>query len=197
MQARGIHHVDLVVSDVERSKAFYSTLLQSLGWSGALELEGERGEEIWYLQAADTWLGLRQKQSDAHAVPYDRYAVGVHHVAFEASTREAVDRCWQWILEQGVEVERAPRRSSGTTSRGTTRRSSTTQTGSSSKSSTSRREPRRRVPDPACPKRTVRCSGDASRRRPLRGSLYRPADRRPAGGRPAHSPQNRRLGARP
>ena len=74
-----------------------------------LELEGERGEEIWYLQAADTWLGLRQKQSDAHPVPYDRYAVGVHHVAFEASTRDAVDQCWEWALAEGVEIESAPK----------------------------------------------------------------------------------------
>jgi glyoxylase I family protein len=100
MRSRGIHHLDLVVSDVERSKHFYSELLRGLGWSGVLELEGERGETIWYLQAHDTWIGLREKQSDAHSVPYDRYAVGVHHVAFEASSREAVDRCWIWVLEQ-------------------------------------------------------------------------------------------------
>jgi glyoxylase I family protein len=109
VQSRGIHHLDLVVSDVERSKGFYSALLRALGWSGVLELEGERGEQIWYLQAADTWLGLRQKQSDAHTVPYDRYAVGVHHVAFEARSRNAVDDCWQWVLAQGVEVESAPK----------------------------------------------------------------------------------------
>jgi catechol 2,3-dioxygenase-like lactoylglutathione lyase family enzyme len=101
--------LDLVVSDVDRSKTFYSALLRGLGWSGVLELEGERGETIWYLQAADTWLGLREKQSDAHPVPYDRYAVGVHHLAFGASTRDAVDQCWEWVLSQDVETESAPK----------------------------------------------------------------------------------------
>ena len=101
--------MDLVVTDVERSKQFYSELLQGLGWTGELELEGERGETIWYLQAQDTWIGLREKQSDAHAVPYDRYAVGVHHVAFEALSRDAVDRCWEWVLSQEVGVESAPK----------------------------------------------------------------------------------------
>ena len=67
------------------------------------------GERIWYLQAQDTWIGLREKQSDGHAVPYDRYAVGVHHLAFEASSREAVDRCWEWVLTQHVETESAPK----------------------------------------------------------------------------------------
>jgi glyoxylase I family protein len=109
VQSRGIHHLDLVVSDVARSKSFYSTLLRGLGWGAVLELEGERGEEIWYLQAAETWLGLREKQSEAHPVPYDRYAVGVHHIAFEASTRDAVDECWEWILTQDVETESAPK----------------------------------------------------------------------------------------
>ena len=107
MQSRGIHHLDLVVSEIERSKSFYSMLLHGLGWGGVLELEGERGEAIWYLQAADTWLGLRAKQSEAHRVPYERYAVGVHHIAFEASTRAAVDQCWEWVLTQEVETESA------------------------------------------------------------------------------------------
>ena len=109
MQSRGIHHLDLVVSDLERSKRFYSELLRALGWSGVLDLKGERGETIWYLQAQDTWIGLREKQSDAHAVPYERYAVGVHHIAFEASSREAVDECWEWVLRQEVETESAPK----------------------------------------------------------------------------------------
>src|SRR6476661_3518820 len=91
MQSRGIHHLDLVVSDLERSKRFYSELLRGLGWSGVLDVQGERGEAIWYLKAQETWIGLREKQSDAHSVPYDRYAVGVHHVAFEAESRAVVD----------------------------------------------------------------------------------------------------------
>jgi len=109
VQSRGIHHLDLVVTDVERSKRFYSELLRGLGWAGVLELEGERGEQIWYLQAQDTWIGLRQKQSEAHRVPYDRYAVGVHHIAFEASSRQTVEAAWEWVLGQGVETESAPK----------------------------------------------------------------------------------------
>jgi hypothetical protein len=42
-------------------------------------------------------------------VPYERYAAGVHHVAFEASSREAVDECWEWVLAQGTAIESAPK----------------------------------------------------------------------------------------
>ena len=96
------------MSDVERSKQFYSALLRGLGWGGVLEAGGERGEPIWYLQAADTWLGLREKQSDAHPVPYDRYAVGVHHIAFEADSRARVEEIADWLRAQGVELESEP-----------------------------------------------------------------------------------------
>jgi hypothetical protein len=59
-QSRGLHHLDLVVSDLERSRESYSDLLRPLGWGPVREQSGERGEAIWYLQAQDTWLGLRQ-----------------------------------------------------------------------------------------------------------------------------------------
>ena len=108
-QTRGLYHLDLVVSNLDRSCEFYSDLLRPLGWGPVLDLVGERGEAIWYLQARETWLGLRQKQSDAHPTPYDRYAVGVHHVAFEALSRRAVDDAWERVLAQGVETESAPK----------------------------------------------------------------------------------------
>ena len=44
--ARGIHHLDLVVPDVELSTRFYTELLHGLGWFGVLDLQGERGETI-------------------------------------------------------------------------------------------------------------------------------------------------------
>jgi len=62
-------------------------------------------------------------------VPYDRYAVGVHHVAFEAASREAVDRCWDWVLTEEVETESPPKEFPHYVA-ATTPRSSTTRTGS-------------------------------------------------------------------
>ncbi|MGN6169390.1 MAG: VOC family protein [Solirubrobacteraceae bacterium] len=53
-------------------------------------------------------IGLRECQSDAHAVPYDRYAVGVHYVAFAAASRAAVDGRARWVAEQGMTFESGP-----------------------------------------------------------------------------------------
>ena len=46
VRSTGVHHVDLVVSSIERSLPFYRELLAPLGYHGISEVEGERGETI-------------------------------------------------------------------------------------------------------------------------------------------------------
>ena len=106
MRSGGVHHVDLVVSSIERSLPFYRELLGPLGWHGISEVEGERGETIWYLSGRDCSIGLREMQSDP--APYDRYAVGLHHLAFEVASRAAVDERADWLLSAGAALESEP-----------------------------------------------------------------------------------------
>ena len=105
--------MDLVVSDLERSLDFYRGLLGPLGWTGVGQVGGERGETIHYLGGdppdRPTWIGLRERQSEAHGPPYERYAVGVHHLAFWVASREQVDERHSWLVERGAEIESAPR----------------------------------------------------------------------------------------
>jgi glyoxylase I family protein len=106
---RGVDHLDLVVTDLERSLEFYNGLLQPLGFTRNSEIEGERGERVVYIGGTGgASVSLRQAQSDAHPTPYDRYAVGVHHVAFFADGREAVDERAAWLRERGAEIESEP-----------------------------------------------------------------------------------------
>ena len=105
MRSTGVHHVDLVVSSIERSLPFYRELLGPLGWHRIAEVEGERGETIWYLGGPGTGIGLREAQVDGD---HDRYRVGLHHVALEATSRAAVDERYAWLLESGVEIESPP-----------------------------------------------------------------------------------------
>jgi catechol 2,3-dioxygenase-like lactoylglutathione lyase family enzyme len=106
MRAGGVHHLDLVVSSMERSLPFYRELLGPLGWHGISEVEGERGETIWYLLGPVTQVGLREAQSRDGAV--DRYAVGLHHLAFEAHSRGVVDERADWLRSTGVMLESEP-----------------------------------------------------------------------------------------
>jgi glyoxylase I family protein len=106
VRSTGVHHVDLVVSSIERSLPFYSELLGPLGYHRVSEVEGERGETIWYLSGPGTALGLREAQSESGS--YDRYRVGLHHVAFEAASRDEVDERAAWARRQEVEIESEP-----------------------------------------------------------------------------------------
>jgi len=103
----GIHHIDLVVSSIERSLPFYRELLGPLGWHGISEVEGERGETIWYLSGRDCSIGLREAQTrDEPEV--DRYRVGLHHLAIEVQSRAAVDERAAWLRDNGALLESEP-----------------------------------------------------------------------------------------
>jgi glyoxylase I family protein len=101
----GVHHLDLVVSSLERSLPFYRGLLEPLGYTRLGEVEGERGETIWYLGGAGVAVGIREAQA---AGDFDRYRVGVHHVAFRAASRDVVDERYRWALEH-AEIESTPK----------------------------------------------------------------------------------------
>ena len=105
MRSTGVHHVDLVVSSIERSLPFYRDLLGPLGWHGVSETQGERGETIWYLWGAGTSIGLREAQTEG---PHDRYRIGLHHLALEGTSRSAVNERTEWLRTQGIEIESGP-----------------------------------------------------------------------------------------
>jgi glyoxylase I family protein len=107
VRSTGVHHVDLVVSAIRRSLPFYTELLGPLGYHSVGQVEGERGETIWYLSGPGTSIGLREATTET-GEPYDRYRVGLHHLAFEAASRVQVDDRAAWVRTQDVEVESEP-----------------------------------------------------------------------------------------
>jgi glyoxylase I family protein len=106
VRSTGVHHVDLVVTSIERSLPFYTGLLGPLGFHTVSEVEGERGETIFYLGGPGTAVGLRQALTKSES--YDRYRVGLHHLAFEADSRAQVDERAAWVRAQGGELESEP-----------------------------------------------------------------------------------------
>jgi glyoxylase I family protein len=108
----GVHHTDLVVTSLDRSLPFYQELL---GWTERGEIVGERGELVIYIWPPGRppyWrgsIGLREKRSDAHGVPFDRYAVGFHHIAFFVESRADVDARGEWLRTRNVKIESGPK----------------------------------------------------------------------------------------
>jgi glyoxylase I family protein len=107
VRSTGVHHVDLVVSSIQRSLPFYRELLTPLGWQGVHEVEGERGETIHYLYGPGTAIGIREALT-ASDEPVDRYRVGLHHLALEAASRAVVNERAEWLRERGSEIESGP-----------------------------------------------------------------------------------------
>jgi catechol 2,3-dioxygenase-like lactoylglutathione lyase family enzyme len=108
MPAKGIHHVDLAVTDVEKSLAFYRDLLGPIGWRKEVRYPTYRGtEEVVYLQDPRSrlaGLGLRPADGGAHRY----YEVGVEHIAFEVDTPEEVDAAHERCVARGANVHHPP-----------------------------------------------------------------------------------------
>jgi len=113
MPARGLHHLDLAVSDVERSLAFYLDLLGPLGWEVMRRYPTYRGtEEVVYLGPQgepdagrlSTGFGLRRADGGAHQY----YGVGVEHIAFEVDTKDEVDDAHRRAMVSGAKIHFPP-----------------------------------------------------------------------------------------
>jgi len=102
----GVHHLDLVVSSIERSLPFYRELLRPLGYTRVGQVVGERGETIHYIVGQDVGIGLREALTEG---AYDRYRIGIHHVAFTAASRDVVDERHRWLVARGGHVESPPK----------------------------------------------------------------------------------------
>lgn len=95
-----IHHVDLTVTDLGRSTAFYDRVLPLMGFRRSADVsEGP----IW--AGVHLEIGLQSARSTA---AHDRYSPGLHHLAFTAPSRSAVDALHEQLLEQGAAVLDAP-----------------------------------------------------------------------------------------
>jgi catechol 2,3-dioxygenase-like lactoylglutathione lyase family enzyme len=105
MPARGIHHVDLAVGDVERSIAFYLEVLGPLGWAESERYPTYRGtEEVVYLQFEGQYLGLRPADGGAHRY----YEVGIEHLAFAVDRPEEVDEAYARCRSTGAKIHFPP-----------------------------------------------------------------------------------------
>ena len=97
-----IHHIDITVSDLDRSTEFYGRLLPLMGLRRSLDVpEGP----VW--AGTHTEIGLAPARETSRR-DHDRYSPGLHHLAFGAPDRAAVDTFHDRLLDLGVQVLDAP-----------------------------------------------------------------------------------------
>ncbi len=91
-----IHHIEIYVSDLERSIAFWTPFLAHLGyepdrWDGGMN----------YVKGEETYLCLLQAPPEHLAAGYHRKRVGLNHLAFHGTSRAHVDEIAAWMKQAG------------------------------------------------------------------------------------------------
>lgn len=95
-----IHHVEIYVSDLERSIAFWSPLLQRLGY----EAERWSGGMNYFPEGSGTYFCFLPAPEEHRAAGYHRKRVGLNHIALAAESRAQVDAITAWVRGAGHSV---------------------------------------------------------------------------------------------
>ena len=96
----GFDHVDLTVNDLEASLPFYRKVLGELGFRRVED--GQSGSAIF--ANGITSIALRAPSPHQQGAQFDRYRVGLHHLALRAARRGDVDAFHAWLVREGLEV---------------------------------------------------------------------------------------------
>ena len=107
-----VHHIRLTVTDLERSKAFYTEVL---GFEVAMDSLPPEDDEFYgllvdnlqggiVLMNAGTFIGLRPcgsaRQADKDA--FDPFRVGLDHMSFNVENRAVLDAAMGQLEERGI-----------------------------------------------------------------------------------------------
>ncbi|MBU8788449.1 MULTISPECIES: VOC family protein [Bacillus] len=94
-----IHHIELYVSDLERSKHFWGWFLEELGYEVYQRWEGGIS---W--KANGAYIVFVQAQGEFLKAGYHRRRVGLNHLAFQAASREQVDEITEQLIRRGYQL---------------------------------------------------------------------------------------------
>ncbi|MCM3784183.1 VOC family protein [Neobacillus mesonae] len=94
-----IHHLEIYVSNLERSTEFWGWLLKELGYE--VYQKWEKGISWKYHHTYLVFVQVEEKHMD---IPYHRCKVGLNHLAFHAQSRKQVDELTSRLRDQGVRI---------------------------------------------------------------------------------------------
>ncbi len=100
-----INHIDLTVSNLKASTAFYDCVLCEVGYARSETYAGT--VPCWVLSCSDGGMSIGLHEAKLRR-PHDRSSVGLHHLAFHLNSRTEVDDLHSFLVREGVEVLDAP-----------------------------------------------------------------------------------------
>ena len=99
MEVLGVEHIDLTVNQLARSTAFYTTVLGALGF-----------ERFRHPDQHASWsngklsITIRPAPNELADAAFNRYRVGLHHLAFKMKQRAHIDSLHQLLVDHGFAV---------------------------------------------------------------------------------------------
>jgi glyoxylase I family protein len=100
--ARTLHHVDLTVSDLALAKRFYKPVMDYLGY----RMTEDTAQALGFASGDDDGTGimLHLARPQSRDRIHDRYAPGLHHLAFRAASRDEVDGLHRVLMQIGATI---------------------------------------------------------------------------------------------
>lgn len=94
-----IHHIELNVSNLEKSIEFWGWFLAELGYQ-PFQIWDEG--KSW--KKDETYLVFVQTKDEFLSEGYHRGRIGLNHLAFQAGSKQQVDSLTKQLQEKGVEI---------------------------------------------------------------------------------------------
>ena len=99
----GMAHVILTVSQFEKARHFYGSLMPKFGKSLVHD-----GPDFCYHVGARTAIGVRKCDPEFSKECFQQYRVGLHHLCLRARSRADVDKTASLVISLGARIVRGP-----------------------------------------------------------------------------------------
>ena len=98
----GVEHIDLTVNDLARSEVFYGKVLAELGFRRL----GDDVDVRW--ENAHLSIAIRAAAAGEASAAFNRYRVGLHHLALKARRREDIDQFHDFLRKERLPILDSP-----------------------------------------------------------------------------------------
>jgi len=102
-EINGIAHIQLCVSDMEKSVPFYRVFLSAMGLKPVME-----DKTYYYCIGGRTGVAITPASGEHSTSKFQQGTVGLHHVCFRAKSREDVDELFKVARELSANILREP-----------------------------------------------------------------------------------------
>lgn len=94
-----LHHIEIYVKDLNKSKEFWGWLLHELGYK-----EYQNWEQGISYVLEETYIVFVQVEEKFLDIPYHRCRAGLNHLAFRGGSKKFVDEVTLKLRERGVKI---------------------------------------------------------------------------------------------